>query len=82
MTKQDNDYAKGEGYPTADPNNGAAASSPVKSETAHEEKILILLNRIYRETRTTRSWVAFVGIVMLISMLLAILGFFYNTGEM
>jgi hypothetical protein len=82
MAKQDKDYTKGEGYPTAYSKTGTAKSSPDKSEITHEEKTLILLTRIYRETRTTRSWVAFVGIVLLISMLLALLGFFYSTGEL
>ena len=76
MSKQVN--VQGKGMQTEDPDK----IPPKPPEKTHEEKVLILLNRIYRENRTTRSWVAFMGIVLIISILLGILGYFYSMGEL
>ncbi len=81
MAKQDKVYVQGEGYQKVDPKTGSyidkdkPAPPPPPPEKTHEEKTLILLNRIFRETRTTRKWVAFMGVVLLISILVSVIVF-------
>jgi len=75
MAKKDQVYVQGEGFRTEGSKTEKKPPAPPPPEKTHEEKTLILLNRIYRETRTTRKWVAFMGVVLLISILVAAIVF-------
>ena len=59
-----------------------AAPPPPPTEKTDEEKTLNLLNRIHNETRTTRKWLVFMGVILLITIIVAVIGLLVRAAEL